>query len=148
MDNEEIIEMEDELEEEQSMTAIVRKVLVTPIVEYEPDDLIAGSDANLVTYEVALRTQGSYKRGELLMLSENQYVKATSEGIASASSLVILADAVDVDEEEYAEVVVYTSGRFNADKVILPYETENDSHEELIEAVKPYLLRMQIYLKQ
>lgn len=142
--DEEVIEIDEEAE--QSMTAIVKKQLVSQVFEFKPDELISGSELGFGMYDIVLRTQGEYKRGELLMLSGNQYVKATSEGVASASSLVILADNITVGEEEYAKVMSYSSGRFKANKIILPYETESDSHDELIEAVKEKLMRMKIYL--
>ena len=141
-DNEE----EEEEEETQSMTAIVRKNLVSQVYEFAPDELISGSELGFGMYDAVLRTQGEYNRGELLMLSENQYIKATSAGVSSADSLVILAENITVGEDEYAEVLVYSSGRFKADKVILPYETASDSHDELIAAIKNKLMQLKIYL--
>ena len=128
------------------MSAIVSKNLVSQIIEVDPDDLISGSGANTGMYEVVLRTPGEYKRGELLMLSGNQYVKATSAGVASAASLVLLCDDVTFSENEYAQEWAYSSGRFLGSKIVLPYETENDSHDELLESIKPVLMRMKIYI--
>lgn len=128
------------------MSAIVSKQLVEQTFDYEPNELISGSESGFGMYEVRLNTPGEYERGELLMLSGEQYVKATSEGVSSALSLVILCDDVTIGENEYAEEWAYSSGRFLGSKIKLAYETENDSHEELIEALKPVLMRMKIYI--
>ena len=133
-------------EEPQSMTAVITKRLVEQEFTFVPDELISGSEIGFGMYDAVLRTQGIYKRGELLMLSDNQYVKATSAGLTTTTSLVILADNVEVDEDEYAEVMVYSQGRFMGSRIILPYETDSDSHEELIAALKPILLPYKIYI--
>lgn len=131
---------------EQSVSAIVEKGLVEQYFEFVPDELVTGSENGFGYYLAVLRTQGEYKRGELLMLSDNQYVKATSAGLSTATSLVILANSVTVGEDGYAEVSVYTTGRFRGSRVILPYEEDSDSHEELIAALRPVLLPYKIYL--
>ena len=139
-------EGDDDEEEPQSMTAVITKRLVEQVFTFEPDELISGSEIGFGMYDAVLRTQGEYKRGELLMLDDNQYVKATSAGLTTTTSLVILADNIEVGEEEYAEVMVYTQGRFMGSRIILPYETDSDSHDELIAALKPILLPYKIYI--
>ena len=136
-----------EYEEVRSQMAIIEKSKVEAVYVFEPDELISGSEVGFGIYTIALRTAGNYKRGELLMMSGNQFVKATKDALASAESLVILSDDMEVTgEDNYAEVLAYSSGRFMAKKVILPYETEDDDHDALIEELRPVLLKFKIYL--
>lgn len=145
-----LMEMERlELEKEKEvryMSAIIRKGLVEQVFDFSPEELISGSASGLETYDIVLRTKGEYKRGELLMMDGNQFVKATKDKLSTAESLVILDESITVGDEEYAETMAYCTGHFFAKNVILPYETESDSHEELIEALRPVLMKFKIFL--
>lgn len=101
-----------------------------------PDDLITGA---FKSDTIVLATAGEYKRGMLLMSSGSGFVKATAAGIASASELCILSDTLTVAEGEAAPASAYFAGTFNGERIILPYETENDDHSELLEAARPAL---------
>ena len=108
------------------------------------DELVLESPKATV---IKITTAGEYKRGTLLMESSTagEYVNATAAGIASNDCL-ILADDVEFSDGEYAECAAYFAGTFKADKVILPYETESDSHADLIAAIAPDLRKKFILL--
>ena len=96
---------------------------------------------------IKITSEGEYKRGTLLMESSTagEYINATEAGTA-LNDCVILADDVEISEGEYAEAAVYFAGTFKADKVILPYETETDSHSDLMAAIAQNLRKKFILL--
>ena len=96
---------------------------------------------------IKISTAGAYKRGTLLMESSTagEYVNATAAGTAN-KDCVILADDITILSNEYAEAAAYFSGTFKADKVILPYEQEADSHDTLIAAAANNLRKQNIIL--
>ena len=108
------------------------------------DELIVDSPRAAV---IKISTAGTYKRGTVLMegTTAGEYVTATAAGVKTKDS-VILADDVEISASEYAECAAYYSGTFKADKVILSYETENDSHADLIAAVSNELRKQNILL--
>lgn len=108
------------------------------------DELIVDSPRAAV---IKISTAGTYKRGTLLMegTTAGEYVNATAAGVKTKDS-VILADDVEISANEYAEAAAYYSGTFKADKVILPYEQETDSHADLIAAISNELRKQNILL--
>ena len=57
----------------------------------------------------------------------------------------ILADDVSISENEYADIAAYFEGDFNEERVIFPFETEEDTHSEMIELVREQLREHTIY---
>ena len=109
-----------------------------------PDELVQG----WVTQDmIELVASGEHKRGELLMSGENGFIPATSAGLGSAEEICILAATRDIPEGQKAAVYAYFSGTFKASSVILPYETEEDDHEEQIELVRETLRQHKIFVK-
>ena len=111
-----------------------------------PDDLIPGWYT--VSY-IKLAGTGDILRGTLLMsTSAGTFTPATAEGVSSADELCILCDDVlQLEEGQTAKTEAYFSGTFKASEVILTYETENDSHSELIEAVRASMRKHNLLLK-
>ena len=111
-----------------------------------PDDLITGWYT--VSY-IKLAGTGDILRGTLLMsTSAGTFTPATAEGVSSADELCILCDDVlQLEEGQTAKTEAYFSGTFKASEVILTYETENDSHSELIEAVRASMRKHNLLLK-
>lgn len=110
-----------------------------------PDDLIHGwytAAKILITGEVDL------KRGTLMMSSGgNVFVPATSGGLASAEELCILCEDVELEAGLTAQVSGYFSGEFLRSRVILTWETEEDDHAALIEAIRPELRKHRLMVK-
>ena len=80
--------------------------------------------------------------------SAGTFTPATAEGVSSADELCILCDDVlQLEEGQTAKTEAYFSGTFKASEVILTYETENDSHAELIEAVRASMRKHNLLLK-
>ncbi len=102
------------------------------------DELIAGIFKGC---PIKISQAGEYKRGLLMMENNGEYIPATAAGTKN-KNCIILADDLTLVSGEYAEAAGYYFGRFKADKIILAYETENDSHDELIDAIR-INLRMQ-----
>ena len=111
-----------------------------------PDELISGWYT--VSY-IKLAGTGDILRGTLLMsTSAGTFTPATAEGVSSADELCILCDDVlQLEEGQTAKTEAYFSGTFKASEVILTYETENDSHAELIEAVRASMRKHNLLLK-
>ena len=108
------------------------------------DDLVQGA----VTRDaVELTASGSHKRGLLLMTGTEGFVPATSAGVASAKELCILCADKDIPEGSKALTYAYFSGTFSGDSIILGYETENDEHEGLIEAIRETLRQHRIFVQ-
>jgi hypothetical protein len=119
-----------------------------------PDNLLVGPRGVVYTDIVKVRvsTDATLERGTLLMSDvmedEKVFVPCTIEGAQAPSvSLGILADTVDITVDEYAETAVYFEGDFNPNAVILPWETEDDDHDEQIEIVQEPLRRQKIFLR-
>lgn len=112
-----------------------------------PDDLIAGSKGAVYVDIVKISTAGDYKRGTLMMSGADGYVNATQAGLATASGICILAEDINIGENEYAETPGYFEGEFNDARVIFPFETESDDHDALAEAVREPLRKSKIFLR-
>ena len=112
-----------------------------------PDDLIAGSKGAVYADVVKVVSAGDFKRGTLLMAGSEGYVVSTQTGIATATGLCVLCDDVTVGENEYAETAAYFEGEFNEARIIFPFESENDDHDAIIEAVRDPLRRAKIFLR-
>ena len=112
-----------------------------------PDDLIAGHYGAVHLDLIKIATAGTYKRGTLLMAGADGYVNATQAGLSTAAGLCILADDVTVGADEYADVPAYFTGEFNDARVILPFETEEDEHDELVDAIREPLRKSKIFLR-
>lgn len=112
-----------------------------------PDDLITGWYT--VSYIKLVGTGDIFMRGTLLMsTSAGTFTPATAEGAASADELCILCDDVFLLEEgQTAKTEGYFSGTFKVSEVILTYETESDSHSELMEAVRASMRKHNLLLK-
>ena len=112
-----------------------------------PDDLIAGNKGAVYTDIVKLSAAGEYKRGTLLMAEADGYVASTEAGLSTSSGICILCDDITIGEDEYAEVPAHFEGEFNDGRVILPFETEDDDHDTLIEAIREPLRKAKIFLR-
>ena len=112
-----------------------------------PDELITGWYT--VSY-IRLTGSGDILRGTLLMsTSAGTFTPATAEGAGSADELCILCDDVLLLEDgQTAKTEAYFSGTFKASEVILTYETENDSHSELMEAVSASMRKHNLLLRE
>ena len=108
-----------------------------------PDALVIGEASRDMIHIVA----GSYRRGMLLMSGDEGFVPATSAGIASASELCILSESMEVPEGHTLATLGYFAGEFSAASVILPWEGEEDNHDELMAAVHETLRKHNIYVK-
>ena len=110
------------------------------------DELICGWYT--VSY-IKLTGTGDIYRGTLLMSTNaGTFTPATAEGAASADELCILCDDVLLLEDgQTAKTEGYFSGTFKASEVILTYETESDSHAELMEAVRASMRKHNLHLK-
>ena len=108
------------------------------------DELIVDSPKACI---IKISTAGEFKRGTLLMegTTAGEYVNATAAGTAN-KDCVILADDVTISANEYAEAAAYFAGTFKSDRVILPYETANDSHVDLINAIANNMRKQNILL--
>lgn len=105
----------------------------------EPDNL--GGDMSKA-YVVKMWT-GSFKRGLLIIPGpEGYFIPATKSGVMDATEFGILSEEVgpeiDVKEieegnfDEYTTAIAFFGGEINGAGIILPYETEEDNHEELL----------------
>ena len=112
-----------------------------------PDDLIAGNLGAVYTDSIKLSAQGEFKRGTLLMSSADGYIASTQAGLNTASGICILCDDITIGDNEIAEVPAYFEGEFNDARVIFPFEGENDSHDEIVEAVRETLRKNKIFLR-
>ena len=80
--------------------------------------------------------------------SAGTFTPATAEGAASADELCILCnDVLQLEDGQTAKTEGYFSGTFKASEVILTYETESDSHSELMEAVRASMRKHNLFLK-
>ena len=124
------------------MTEYYRKC--TEITEIPaPDDLVQGS----YQYDVVtLGTQGDYQRGMLMMSSADGFIPATSEGIAGADEVCILAENLSFTDGTASAGALF-AGKFNPNRIILSYETEDDNHSELMEAIRSSLRLHNIFLQ-
>lgn len=103
----------------------------------KPDSLVAGHVLNADIRLVPFATQGISKRGLLLMNDgSGNFVPATSGGVSSASEIAILADDIELEENQSTEIYAYFGGEFKGSEIILAYETENDTHEDLLKAIE------------
>ena len=124
--------------------ATIYREKVSEVVEVPgADDLV---QSRAVPSEIKVSIGGVYKRGELMMSNgDNEFMTATAAGLAGAQEVCILCRDCDIPNGQTLFTAGYFSGTFNADKVILSYESEGDDHAELIEAVKVSLRRRAIY---
>lgn len=99
------------------------------------DELVAGDVRQCEVGRVKLTGPVCLKRGTLLMTSGEGFAAATA-GAGSADEICILAEDVDLLEGEEYSFDAYFGGVFKGSAVILPYETEDDSHEELLGALE------------
>lgn len=111
-----------------------------------PDELVI-SLGNADTYTIKLATEGEYKRGMLLMSGADGFVKATKTGAASAGELAILADDIELSENEYANVNAYFGGVFKGTSIIISDESESDDHAALLEGLSAKFRAQKILVK-
>ena len=111
-----------------------------------PDDLINGW---YTASHIVLTGTGDILRGTLLMSTgSGTFTPATSAGISSADELAILCDDVlGLEEGMTAKAEGYFSGEFLGTRVILSYETAEDTHSELIETIRATLRKHKLMLK-
>ena len=112
------------------------------------DELIAGNKGAVYIDIIKISTAGTFKRGTLLMLGKEDYVPSTQAGIATAAGVCIICDDVTIGDNEFIETPAYFGGDFNDARVILPYETEADNHDALIEAIREPLRAKKIFLRK
>ncbi len=112
-----------------------------------PDNLIAVNFGAVYPDIVKITGAGEYKRGTLMMAGSDGYVASTRAGIPTAAGFCILCDDVTIGENEYAETAAYFQGEFNDSKIIFPFETETDDHDELVELARDYLRRNKIFMR-
>ena len=129
-------------------TQVEVKLVKDDVVFTPPDDLIAGNLGAVYTDVIKLSAKGDFKRGTLLMASSDGYIAATQAGLANAAGICILCDDISVGDNEFAEVYAYFEGEFNDERVILPFEGEEDDHSALIEAIREVLRKNKIFLRK
>ena len=113
-----------------------------------PDNLIAVNWGSVYPDVVKVASQGEFKRGTLLMGDvAGNFIASTKAGLTSANTFCILCDDVTIGENQYAETAAYFQGEFNDSKVIFPFETAEDDHDELIELARDNLRRSKIFLR-
>lgn len=112
-----------------------------------PDELIAGNLGAVYTDIIKLSSAGDFKRGTLLMAGADGYIISTQAGLNTASGICILCDDITVGDNEFAEVPAYFEGDFNDAKVIFPFETEENDHDTIVEAVRETLRKHKIFLR-
>lgn len=98
--------------------------------EYIPDNLIAGTSANIVTKTVAV-SGNLLKKGTVLakINDTDQYVKVDStKEDGSEVAVAILAENIE-SEIGIDAVVVYLQGQFNKNEIIIDDETNYSTHE-------------------
>lgn len=112
-----------------------------------PDDLIHGW---YTSSPIKLTGTGDILRGTLLMSTgSGTFTPAASAGLSGADELAILCDDVlALEEGMTAKAEGYFSGEFSGSRIILPYETEEDDHAELIDAIRVTLRKHSIMVKQ
>ena len=132
---------EKEMADNEERTPITLELVKTEAVVPAPDSLAAAPNGITYAEPIKIEVEGEFKRGTVFMRASDgaNFIAATAAGLATAKEIVILCDDITVGENEYTECV--------ANRVILPYESESDSHEELIEAIKPLLRPHGIYLR-
>lgn len=113
-----------------------------------PDNLIATPGGAVHIDLVKFATQGEFKRGTLLMAGADGYVPATQAGLTTASNFCILCDNIEIGENAYIETAAYFDGDFHGEKVIFPFETENDDHDAIIELAREPLRKCKIFLRK
>ena len=148
--------------------------LITPEAAISaPDNLLIGQRGAVYTDIVRVRVNAdaTLARGALLMSDlmggEKVFIPCALAGLTSQASSVslsgnaetvsvpipgtktfgILADTVTIAANEHAETAVYLEGDFNANAVILPWETDGDDHGEQVEAAREVLRRQKIFLQ-
>ncbi len=92
------------------------------IAEYEPDDLIVGTIPAVHTGAgVIAQGAGELKRGTLLAKNSTTgklvILGTTPSGSETLEPYAVLCDGVKVPDNEDANVAVYLSGKFNANKI-------------------------------
>jgi hypothetical protein len=138
-----------------------------------PDNLLVGPKGAVYTdiAKVRVPADSTLLRGTLLMSdvmdSEKVFVPCTVAGltpaapsvdltgdeesvdipIPDAKTFAILADTATIAADEHADTALYFEGDFNANAVILPWETDTDDHDEQIELVRETLRRQKIFLR-
>lgn len=121
--------------------------ITTEAVIPAADELAAANKGVVYADAILLAGEGEVKRGTLLMSSGENYVLATRDGIKNAENLCILCDDTTLVSDELAEVCAYFEGDFNDTKIIFPFETDEDNHAELVEAVREPLRAHKIFLR-
>ena len=112
-----------------------------------PDNLIAATLGSVYPDVVKVTGTGELKRGTLLMAGTDGFVPCTKDGLSTAGSFCILCDDVTIGENEYADTAAYFQGEFHDSKIIFPFETEEDDHDELVELARDSLRRSKIFLR-
>lgn len=109
-----------------------------------PDDLVNGW---YTCAPVEVAGECALKRGTLLMGSGKAFSAATSEGLASADEAAILCADAEVPAGQKAVREAYFSGEFLGSRVILPWETEEDDHGELIDGIRAALRKHNLMVR-
>lgn len=114
------------------------------------DELVQGA----VTRDYIQVTPGTaeIRRGMLLMSSDAGFTPATKDGIAGAKEFCICCSDFPVETLEGEDgsillVWAYFSGTFKGTSIILPYETDEDDHDELIEALRVTFRSKNIFIQ-
>lgn len=130
------------------MVDLQLKKLISDVIKVpEAYELVAGNKGAVYVDAIKIATPGAYLRGTLLMSGSDGFVKATENGIKTASEVCILADDVLLENNEEAYVAAYFTGEFNDTKVIFPFEEEDDDHDEIVEVVREPLRKAKIFLR-
>lgn len=128
-------------------TQVATQLIKTGDTVPPPDNLIAGNRGAVYTDIIKLSAAGDFKRGTVLMSGADGYVASTQAGLATASGICILCDDITIGDTEYAEVPAYFEGDFNDERVIFPFEGEEDDHDAIVEAVREPLRKAKIFLR-
>jgi hypothetical protein len=103
--------------------------------------------------KVRVSDDATLARGTLLMSAvmeeEKVFVPCTVPGLSAdgPNTFGILADTSTIAADEHTETGVYFEGDFNASAVILPWEAEEDDHDEQVEVAREALRRQKIFLR-
>ena len=103
----------------------------------EPDDLIQGDSES---DKIVVTGTGDIRRGTLLIStseSAGKFMKATSEAslLICDEMCILCEDVTGLEAGDEYETYGYFRGKFKGTRVILPYETDEESHEDLIESI-------------
>lgn len=116
------------------------------VAEFKHDELIGGTYPPLITANVTFaRVSKTLLRGTLVAKNaDGKYVAEDSTQTDSQKvGVAVLAEDLVIDAEDTVGIV-YTSGMFNRNRIILVQESDNiDNHEDELRSMGIYLTAIQ-----